>query len=53
MDEEIDYYFRIEKEYETEDQYEEVLLVAEKIMHLQIEIGHIPSSEQYELIKLN
>jgi hypothetical protein len=50
MDEEIDYYFRIEKEYETE---EEVLLVAEKIMHLQIEIGHIPSSEQYELIKLN
>jgi len=50
MDEEIDYYFRIEKEYETK---EEVLFMAEHIMNLQIEIGHIPNSEQYELIKLN
>jgi len=50
MDEDIDYYFRVEKEYDTE---EEVLLIAEHIMHLQIEISHIPSSEQYELIKSN
>lgn len=50
MDEDIDYYFRVEKEYDTK---EEVLIIAEHIMNLQIEISHIPNSEQYELIKHN
>lgn len=50
MDEEIDYYFLVNKETDTE---EEMLNLFEDIAGWQIAIGSIPESTQYELIKSN
>ncbi len=50
MDEEIDYYFLVNKETNTE---EELYELYEDIAGWQIAIGSIPESTQYELIKSN
>ena len=50
MDEFIGYYFLVEKEDITKEQS---LLIAESIMNLQIQIGHIPETDQIEFIQLN
>ena len=50
MDDDIDYYFLVNKETENE---EEIIDIGGDLENLQIAIGCIPEATMYELIKKN